>query len=206
MDCNPPGSSVHGILQARILEWVAIFSSRGSSQPRDQIWVSRIAGRLFTVWATRKAQRWVILHSFYRWGTCGHAITLSDRNTELLKRAKPVCKSISLILRYPLCMFFAAILSCTICSVHFHPSLSALPFLSGWWAYSTLPRLTPKARPERDLWGQHRNCFQQRSWGQESVCECPQSTQDRSQGETNFNWTPVKFQVLCWVFLVGYFI
>ena len=36
MDCSPPGSSVHGIFQARILEWVAIFSSRGSSQPRDQ--------------------------------------------------------------------------------------------------------------------------------------------------------------------------
>ena len=35
MDCSPPGSSVHGILQARILEWVAMPSSRGSSQPRD---------------------------------------------------------------------------------------------------------------------------------------------------------------------------
>ena len=38
MDCGPPGSSVHGILQARILEWVAISFSRGSSQPRDQTW------------------------------------------------------------------------------------------------------------------------------------------------------------------------
>ena len=38
VDCGPPGSSVHGILQARILEWVAISFSRGSSQPRDQIW------------------------------------------------------------------------------------------------------------------------------------------------------------------------
>ena len=38
MDCNPPGSSVHGILQARILEWVAFPFSRGSSQPRDQTW------------------------------------------------------------------------------------------------------------------------------------------------------------------------
>ena len=36
MDCSPPGSSVHGIIQARILEWVAISSSRGSSQPKDQ--------------------------------------------------------------------------------------------------------------------------------------------------------------------------
>ena len=54
MDYSPPGSSVHGISQARILEWVAISFSRGSSQPRDQIWVSCIAGRFFTNWATRK--------------------------------------------------------------------------------------------------------------------------------------------------------
>ena len=46
--CSPPGSSVHGISQARILEWVAISFSRGSSQPRDQILVSSLAGRFFT--------------------------------------------------------------------------------------------------------------------------------------------------------------
>ena len=40
MNCSPAGSSVHGIFQARILEWVAIFCSRGSLQPKDQIWVS----------------------------------------------------------------------------------------------------------------------------------------------------------------------
>ena len=54
-NCNPPGSSVHGILQARILEGVAISSSRESSQPRDQTQVCGIAGRFFTVWATREA-------------------------------------------------------------------------------------------------------------------------------------------------------
>ena len=52
--CSWPGSSVHGNLQARILEWVAIFISRGSSWPRDWIRVSCIAGRFFTVWATRE--------------------------------------------------------------------------------------------------------------------------------------------------------
>ena len=52
-DSNPPGSSVHGTLQARTLEWVAISTSRGSSQPRDQTQVSRIASRLFTIWATQ---------------------------------------------------------------------------------------------------------------------------------------------------------
>ena len=52
MDCSPPGSSVHGILQARMLEWVAISFSRGSSQSRDQTQVSCIAGRHFTLWTT----------------------------------------------------------------------------------------------------------------------------------------------------------
>ena len=47
-NCSPPGSSVHGISQARILEWVDIFFSRGSSQPRDWTWVSCTAGRFFT--------------------------------------------------------------------------------------------------------------------------------------------------------------
>ena len=55
MDCSLPGSSVHGTLQARILEWVATPFSRGSSQPRDRTWVSCIAGRFFTLWATREA-------------------------------------------------------------------------------------------------------------------------------------------------------
>ena len=55
MDCSPPGSSVHGILQARILNWVAIPFSRGSSWSRDQTHVSCIAGRFFTIWANREA-------------------------------------------------------------------------------------------------------------------------------------------------------
>ena len=48
MDCSPPGSSVHGILRARILEWVAFPFSSGSSQLRDQTQVSHIAGGFFT--------------------------------------------------------------------------------------------------------------------------------------------------------------
>ena len=55
MDCSLSGSSVHGIFQARVLEWIAISFSRGSSWPRNQIRVSRIAGRCFTVLATREA-------------------------------------------------------------------------------------------------------------------------------------------------------
>ena len=56
MDCSLPGSSVHGILQARTLEWVAISSSREPSQPRDWTQVSCIADGFFTFWATREVQ------------------------------------------------------------------------------------------------------------------------------------------------------
>ena len=56
MDCSQPGSSVHGISQTRILEWVAIFFFRRSYQLRDQTCVSCIADRFFTVWVTREAQ------------------------------------------------------------------------------------------------------------------------------------------------------
>ena len=59
MDCSLPGSSVHGILQARVLEWVTIPFSRGSSWPRDWIQVSCIAGRFFTIWANREAHAWL---------------------------------------------------------------------------------------------------------------------------------------------------
>ena len=55
LECSLPGSSVHGILQARILEWIAMLFSRGSSWPRDWTQISCTAGRFFTVWATREA-------------------------------------------------------------------------------------------------------------------------------------------------------
>ena len=60
--CDPmalrlPGSSLHGILQARVLEWVAISFFRGSSWPRDRTWVSWIPGRRFNLWATREAHK-----------------------------------------------------------------------------------------------------------------------------------------------------
>ena len=52
---SPPGSSVRGTLQARILEWVAILFSRGSSWPKDRTQISHTAGRFLTIWATREA-------------------------------------------------------------------------------------------------------------------------------------------------------
>ena len=54
MDSNLPGSSIHGIPQARIVEWAAISFSRGSSPPRDPTQISCIAGRFFTIWATQE--------------------------------------------------------------------------------------------------------------------------------------------------------
>ena len=57
MNCSPPGFSVHGILQPRILEWVAIPLSRESFQPRDGMWVSWITGKFIIIWTTREAPR-----------------------------------------------------------------------------------------------------------------------------------------------------
>ena len=56
MDCSLPGSSIHGIFQARILEWVTTSFSRRSSWPRVWTWVSHIVGRCFTIWATREVK------------------------------------------------------------------------------------------------------------------------------------------------------
>ena len=73
VDCSPPGSSIHGILQARILEQVAISFSRRSSQPRDLTQVSCIAGRRFNLWAVpllhskQKGKRWKQGHISSSW-------------------------------------------------------------------------------------------------------------------------------------------
>ena len=64
MDCSLLGSSVHGIFQARILEWVAISFSRGSSPPRDWTQVSCIVGRRVTLWATREV---LVIWSFCKY-------------------------------------------------------------------------------------------------------------------------------------------
>ena len=64
IDYSPPDSSVHGILQARPLEWVAIPFSRGYSWLRDWTQVSCISGRFFTVWATRKARKSLKMPTF----------------------------------------------------------------------------------------------------------------------------------------------
>ena len=62
VDCSPPGSSVYRIFQARIVEWIAISFSKGSSRPRNQTKVSCVAGRFFTYWERREA--WYIAYLF----------------------------------------------------------------------------------------------------------------------------------------------
>ena len=60
MDCSLPSSSVHGIFQAIVLEWIAISFSRGSSQPRAWTQVSQIVDRCFTLWAITKVNsKWI---------------------------------------------------------------------------------------------------------------------------------------------------
>ena len=65
INCSLPGSSVHGIFQARILEWVAIPLPKRSSQHRDWTQVSCITSRFFTVWATREAPFHVIFPNIF---------------------------------------------------------------------------------------------------------------------------------------------
>ena len=81
LDYRPPGCFIHGILQARILESIAIPSFRGSSQPRDWTQVSCIAGRSFTFWATREGlfnKQFITISEFYftfknHWFGCGRS-------------------------------------------------------------------------------------------------------------------------------------
>ena len=84
-----PGSSVHGIFQAIVLEWIAISFSRGSSQPRDRIQVSRIVDRCFTVWATREVgwvERSVLIqrsgNSNYPPGKNSNSLEITERKQE----------------------------------------------------------------------------------------------------------------------------
>ena len=85
MDCSLPGSSIHGIFQASVLEWVAISFSKESSRPRDETQVSCIVGRRFTVWARKghKVGVWINLPNHYQTLPTGciqcHSLFLTSR-------------------------------------------------------------------------------------------------------------------------------
>ena len=106
-DCSPPGFSAHGILQARILEWIAIPFSRGTSQPRDWALVSCLTGKFFTIWATKKAEHRRI-DAFELW--CWRRLlrvpwTARRSNLSILKEISPGCSLERLILKLKLQYF-----------------------------------------------------------------------------------------------------
>ena len=90
MDCSPSGSSVHGIFQAGILEWVAIPSSSGSSWPRDWTLISCIAGKFFTPWATRETKLLCIQFSSVQFSRSVVSDSLWPHESQ---HARPPCPS-----------------------------------------------------------------------------------------------------------------
>ena len=113
MDCSPSGSSVHGIFQARVLEWVAVAFSRGPSWPRDRTQVSCIVGGFFTIWATRE-----ILHSQHTSVQMSHICSAHSRvqlgaasvNGAVLQLNRFLSSFVSVILS-SLCLWVNQILS-----------------------------------------------------------------------------------------------
>ena len=93
MDCSLPGSSVQGIFQAIVLEWIAISFSRGSPRPRDRTQVSRIVDRCYTVWATREVS--VSMHNRGKLNLKVKLVTfiLSLVNAFILLKMKPTLLS-----------------------------------------------------------------------------------------------------------------
>ena len=90
VDCSLPGSSIHGIHQGRILEWVAISFSRGSSRPRYQTCVSCTAGRHFTLWATREG---VVSKKGYKWIYLQNRNRVTDVENKLMVQFSSVVQS-----------------------------------------------------------------------------------------------------------------
>ena len=120
MDCSPSSCSVHGILQARILEWVVIFSSRGSSWPGDWAWVTCIAGGFFTIWATREASDKGLLSSckhVFRSDSSKWKCEVKECMFSVLTHAAKFCfsKAVSLYILMPsvysLCLFACSMLT-----------------------------------------------------------------------------------------------
>ena len=124
MDCSPPGSSVHGILQARLLEWVAMPSSRGSSQSRDQTHISHVsarAGGFFTISTTWEA--WLVAKSIPK-------ARLSAKS-QLKKK----------------CYFGLFLLWCSVCNRNYLYIYTYILQVSEWYNYYTsclMLRISPK--------------------------------------------------------------
>ena len=94
MDCSPPGSSVHGISQARILEWIVIFFSRGSSQARDRTCTSCTGRWILYHWATREVLAWSSIYKIQN--EHSFVFTLNCLIQPFLPHLKPLTSWISL--------------------------------------------------------------------------------------------------------------
>jgi len=128
MDCSPPGSSVQGILQARILEGVAMPSSRRSSQPRERTWVSCIAGRFFTAEPPGKPNRSPICPKA---ATCPMASTVQG---SILPQPPLISPAATHLPCWPLWSLEPARQLYSLClEAHGHPSRSAGPFMQHPW-------------------------------------------------------------------------
>ena len=103
MDCSLPGSSVHGILQARILEWVAIPFSRGSSWSRDWTGVSCIAGKFSTVWAIREPQYFCVNFYIYYFGDFTSIFLLCQKQVWQVFMFPCMCTCVFLCVRVHIC-------------------------------------------------------------------------------------------------------
>ena len=109
MNCSPPGSSVHGISQARLLEWIAISFSRGSSQPKGQTKISScISRQILYYWATREALQCNNMQPLKRpllWGREGSAKKRERENHSLQKKKKRERTTLCYTSREPLCWY-----------------------------------------------------------------------------------------------------
>ena len=133
MDYSLQGSSVHGIVQARILEWVAILFSRGSSWSRDQTRVSHIAGRFFIVWATTliPAGKFSLPWRYYLSSTCSLQLTYySPLSTPTTLIASLLC--FHSILKLPM---LALTMFCNFLFLHLFPLLDQIPLKQGTCIY-----------------------------------------------------------------------
>ena len=109
MDYSPPGSSVHGIFQARILEWVTIPFSKRSSWPWHQTWFSCIAGGFFTIWATRKTGVWHMT-GYQR---CSEIVVVGAHKTQKLSEA-PQLSIICLIFSFDFFLRSSVAIQCVL--------------------------------------------------------------------------------------------
>ena len=107
MDFSPPGFSVQGILQARILDWVAIPFSRKSSQLRDRTQVSCTTGKFWTTWATREAHKYTNVYgNVHNGDVCGYIKTkVKITHSKSYNSIKLLKKIVNILLNTTLCLF-----------------------------------------------------------------------------------------------------